>query len=193
MIPSPPSVSFADEPLILVDPSDQIIGYRDKASCHVGEGLLHRAFSIYLFDAAGNLLMQQRAPQKTLWPNYWSNTCCSHPRRGETVEQAAHRRLEDELGLHAELRYLYKFIYQARFADVGSEHELCSVFVGRATRPPRVHPEEISATRFFQAAEIDRLVADPHSDFTPWLRLQWPQLRAHHGPLIRGLCQAGAL
>ncbi len=184
---SPSPVSFIDEPLILVDPKDCIVGYRDKAACHAGAGLLHRAFSIYLFDAAGRLLMQQRAPQKPLWPHYWSNTCCSHPRRGEAMEQAAHRRLQEELGLQAELRYLYKFIYQAPFGDVGSEHELCSVFVGKATQDPAFHPDEISAIRYFETNEVDQLVADPHSDFTPWLRLQWPQLRAHHWPLIGGL------
>ena len=86
-------VSFDDEPLILVDENDREIGYRSKVDCHTGHGTLHRAFSIFLFDNRGRVLLQQRAAGKPLWPLYWSNSCCSHPRRGESMQQALHRRL----------------------------------------------------------------------------------------------------
>ena len=82
-----PIVSFDTEDLILVDPQDQVQGHLNKAACHLGEGLLHRAFSVFLFNAEGELLLQQRSEQKKLWPLYWANSCCSHPRRGETVEE----------------------------------------------------------------------------------------------------------
>jgi len=97
-------VSFDDEPLILVDEDDNEVGYRSKGECHEGHGILHRAFSIFLFDKRGRVLLQQRAAGKRLWPLHWSNSCCSHPRRGETMDQALHRRLREELGLEASLK-----------------------------------------------------------------------------------------
>src|SRR2546421_1371118 len=82
------------EPLILVDEADREIGHMSKAQCHQGGGVLHRAFSLLLFNDAGELLLQQRAASKRLWPRHWSNSCCSHPRRAETLEAATHRRLQ---------------------------------------------------------------------------------------------------
>ena len=92
-------VSFNDELLILVNEKDEEIGYKTKSVCHFGEGILHRAFSIFIFNTKEQLLMQKRSSQKNLWPNYWSNSCCSHPRKGEKIESAASRRLAEELGL----------------------------------------------------------------------------------------------
>src|SRR5690606_1697261 len=91
-------VSNSGEELILVDELDREIGSDTKSACHTGSGILHRAFSIFVFNDDNELLLQQRAPSKPLWPNYWSNTCCSHPRRGETMDQAVSRRLLQELG-----------------------------------------------------------------------------------------------
>ena len=115
---------------MLVDTADHIVGHLDKSSCHDGEGVLHRAFSLFIFNARGELLMQRRHASKRLWPGFWSNSCCSHPRQGETMEDAVQRRCEQELGFRTPLNYLYKFEYHARFGDLGSEHELCSVYVG---------------------------------------------------------------
>ena len=82
--------------LILVDDADRELGYLSKAECHRGRGVLHRAFSLLIFNDAGELLLQQRSAAKRLWPLYWSNSCCSHPRRAETMEAATHRRLQEE-------------------------------------------------------------------------------------------------
>ena len=123
-------VSSEDECLILVDLDDIETGVLSKAECHDGEGTLHRAFSLFLFDANGDLLLQQRAPGKRLWPGFWSNSCCSHPRRGESMEIAVARRLQDELHVQATLEYVYKFSYQAKYQDLGSEYELCHVLPG---------------------------------------------------------------
>ena len=89
-------VSNASEQLILVDDHDREIGYKGKADCHTGKGVLHRAFSIFVFNRDNELLLQQRSPSKMLWPGYWSNTCCSHPRRGETMERSEERRVGKE-------------------------------------------------------------------------------------------------
>ena len=104
-------VSFSDELLILVDSDDQEIGYLDKESCHNGDGKLHRAFSVFIFNSDGKLLLQQRKSSKRLWGGYWANTCCSHPRKGETVDGASQRRLLEEVGLVSKLKWLFKFEY----------------------------------------------------------------------------------
>ncbi|MFN8641790.1 MAG: isopentenyl-diphosphate Delta-isomerase, partial [Candidatus Binatia bacterium] len=110
---------MSDDRLILVDEHDTPIGADSRAACHAGTGRLHRAFSIYLFDRRGRLLLQKRSAAKLLWPQHWSNSCCSHPRVGETTDQAARRRLVEELGLETALQALFKFHYQARFGAVG--------------------------------------------------------------------------
>jgi len=170
-------VSFDSEPLILVDEQDREIGYRSKSDCHAGHGTLHRAFSIFLFDRSGRVLLQKRSAAKPLWPLYWSNSCCSHPRRGETMEQATHRRLREELGVEARLEYVYKFIYQADFDDVGAEHELCHVYIGLAEHGDiRVHPDEIAEWRWEDIdAVVERLRAAP-DDHTPWFKMEWREL-----------------
>ncbi|MGF1547023.1 MAG: isopentenyl-diphosphate delta-isomerase, partial [Thiotrichales bacterium] len=102
-------VSFDEELLILVDGDDNVTGYQTKHSTHSGMGLLHRAFSVFVFARDGRLLLQQRSAGKQLWPLHWSNSCCSHPRKGESYVDAAHRRLREELGFDVDLEMIYKF------------------------------------------------------------------------------------
>jgi isopentenyl-diphosphate delta-isomerase len=180
-------VSFDDEPLILVDEHDRVQGYAPKGACHDGVGTLHRAFSVFLFDDEGHVLLQQRSADKRLWPLYWSNACCSHPRRGESVLEAAVRRTGEELALEARLRFAFKFLYHAPFGEAGAEHELCSVFVGKVRGQAHFNPHEIAATRLMAPAELDGALADPSTPYTPWLRLEWPRLRREHARLIAGM------
>jgi isopentenyl-diphosphate Delta-isomerase len=177
-------VSFDDEPLVLVDDEDREIGFLDKASAHVGQGVLHRAFSLFVFNPQGELLLQQRAPGKRLWPGYWSNTCCSHPRRGETVDKAVHRRLDEELGLKCPLQYLFKFKYQAQFDAEGAEHELCWVYAGYSDTIPTVNVNEISALRYVSPDELDKEIADQPQSFTPWFKIEWERLRREHAEIF---------
>ena len=169
-------VSSEDEALILVDTDDMEIGSMSKADCHDGEGVLHRAFSVFLFDERGRLLLQQRAAGKRLWPLYWSNTCCSHPRRGEVIDEAADRRLEDELHTRANLEFVYKFVYQAAFDDLGSEHELCHVFLGAITDPPTPNHTEIAALKYLSPAELEREFVTNGDAYTPWFQMEWQRL-----------------
>ncbi len=164
--------------LILVDSADRDVGFLSKEECHRGTGVLHRAFSVFLFDRDGRTLLQQRSSHKPLWPLYWSNSCCSHPRRGETVEEAAPRRVREELGVDCTLRYLYKFEYRAPFRDVGSEHELCHVYSGTLSGEPRANPDEIAAVRFVSAESLTREIAEHPENFTPWMKLEWERIRA---------------
>lgn len=177
-------VSSEDEQLILVDKDDRERGHLSKAACHDGAGVLHRAFSAFLFNEAGELLLQQRAASKRLWPGYWSNSCCSHPRRGESMNTATGRRLEDELNLAAELRFVYKFRYQASYADLGSEHELCHVFLGRIGNDVQPNAEEISAIRFVKADTLDRELSESPERYTPWFKLEWDALKTDHSAIL---------
>lgn len=170
-------VSFDSEALILVDEQDREIGSMHKADAHRGSGVLHRAFSLFVFNPAGELLLQQRADAKRLWGGYWSNTCCSHPRRGETLDYAVHRRLREELGFDTALDFLFKFQYQAQFDADGAEHELCSVYVGRGEGPVRVNPNEIAAVRWIAPDALEREMA-VETHFTPWFRIEWQRLRS---------------
>jgi isopentenyl-diphosphate delta-isomerase len=170
-------VSSEDEALILVDANDKQTGVLSKAACHDGAGVLHRAFSVFLFDAAGRLLLQQRAGGKRLWPMYWSNSCCSHPRVGEAIEEAASRRLYDELHTNAKLEFVYKFSYQASFGELGAENELCHVFLGRIDDQPVANDTEIAAMRFVTVAELEQAFRDDGDAFTPWFRMEWKRLR----------------
>ncbi|HZR35627.1 MAG TPA: isopentenyl-diphosphate Delta-isomerase [Nevskia sp.] len=177
-------VSFDDEPLVLVDENDREVGFMDKASAHLGRGTLHRAFSLFIFNADGELLLQQRAAGKRLWPGFWSNTCCSHPRRGETLDQAIHRRLEEELGLKTALRFLFKFQYQAQFDAEGAEHELCSVYAGRSDDQPKVNPNEISGLRWIAPDALDAQMAASPEAFTPWFKIEWARIRRDHAEVF---------
>lgn len=170
-------VSFDDEPLILVDESDREIGYLPKADAHLGAGRLHRAFSLFVFDERGRLLMQRRAATKRLWPDYWSNTCCSHPRRGEDIDSAIHRRLEEELRLHCPLEFLFKFQYQAQFDAEVAENELCWVYSGCSNDVPDFNHSEISDLRYIEPAALDLEMRRTPGAFTPWFKMEWARIR----------------
>ncbi len=170
-------VSSPSESLILVDDDDREIGICSKAACHEGDGLLHRAFSVFLFNRAGELLIQQRSEHKPLWPMYWANSCCSHPRESESVVDAGRRRVREELHVECDLRFLYRFKYQARFENLGAEHELCHVFAGIIEGEVSAHPEEIAATRFINPDELTAEIADDPGRFAPWLILEWERIR----------------
>lgn len=116
-------VSFDMEELILTDEFDNEIGYANKKKCHRSPGILHRAFSIFLFNCQNQVLLQKRSQQKKLWPEHWANSCCSHPRKGESINLAMRRRLVEELGVACPLQFMYKFKYQALYKNIGVEHE----------------------------------------------------------------------
>lgn len=179
-------VSSESEELILVDADDNEIGSSSKAQCHDGDGILHRAFSLFLFNDDGRLLLQQRSSSKRLWPGFWSNTICSHPRQGESMEQATQRRLLDELNIESKLEYVYKFAYQARFGAAGSENELCHVFLGKAPNVIRPNDNEIAAVRFASASELDREFVEKTDTLTPWFQMEWRALTMDYRDRLSG-------
>ncbi len=170
------SVSSESELLILVDTDDKETGNLSKAECHDGDGILHRAFSVFLFNDQRELLLQQRSAGKRLWPMYWTNTCCSHPRQGESMQIATERRLQQELNTASTLEFIYKFEYQARFGDLGSENELCSVYLGRLEREATANDAEIAALRYAGAKTLQAEIESDPDDFTPWFKMEWQRL-----------------
>jgi len=181
-------VSSEDEELILVDEDDQQTGHLTKEQCHDGEGILHRAFSVFLFNDDGDLLLQERSSSKRLWPGYWSNSCCSHPRRGESMTVATRRRLLDELNIETRLEFVYKFRYHARYGELGSEHELCHVYLGRLKDAARPNEHEIAAIRFVNAKDLAQDFAATPDRFTPWLKMEWQTLRSDYRDRLKRYC-----
>jgi len=169
-------VSSPNEELILVDGNDCELGGMSKHDCHQGDGTLHRAFSIFIFNSADELVLQQRSAVKPLWPMFWSNTCCSHPRIGESMEVATERRLREEIGVSCPISYLYKFEYQAKYKEVGAECEVCSVFVGRSDGPFDPNMEELAALRFMGISELSAELEHNSSIYTPWFKMEWLEI-----------------
>ncbi len=169
-----------DEMLILVDPEDNVIGHESKQKCHDGEGRLHRAFSIFLLNDKNELLLQQRSAQKRLWPLYWSNSVCGHPRKEENISAAASRRMIEELGVKTNLTYLYKFKYKSTFLNKGSENEICSVYYGRFDGRIDPNPSEIQDWRYADLKDLNIEIALRPDHFTPWFRMEWQTIRAEY-------------
>ena len=178
-------VSYDQENLIIVDFEDNEIGNLSKLECHENKGVLHRAFSIFLFNTNGQLLIQKRSSQKKLWPLFWSNTCCSHPRKGEEIMDAAYRRLSDELGIKkVTLEYVYKFSYTAEYKNIGSENELCSVFLGEIDEELDINANEISLVKYINTHDLLGKMENTN-EFTPWFEMEWHTLSTSHQKTLR--------
>ena len=177
-------VSSESEELILVDENDVELGSLSKARCHDDDGVLHRAFSLFIFNLDGDLLLQKRSETKRLWPLVWSNSCCSHPRKGESMDVAIGRRLEEELGLSTMMEFVYKFSYQARYSELGSENELCSVFLGRCDQEVRINQSEIAECRFINPKELVEEISVSDDRFTPWFRMEWEKLEEEFADVL---------
>ncbi len=181
-------VSSESEELILVDRDDNETGFMSKADAHDGGGVLHRAFSVFLFNEQGELLLQQRAQGKRLWGGYWSNTCCSHPRRGETLDIATTRRLQDELNIGADLEHVYWFCYEAGFGNAGSENELCHVYLGGVPAEIQPNDSEIAGLRYVSAAELEREFEQHSERYTPWFKQEWQELKTTYREQLERYC-----
>ncbi|MGZ0656277.1 isopentenyl-diphosphate Delta-isomerase [Coraliomargarita sp. W4R72] len=173
------------EEVVLLDHNGTAVGRADKARIHNQHTPLHSAFSIFLFNQSGEMLVQQRAWSKKTWPGIWSNACCGHPLPSESLEAAAHRRLADELGLRG-LRLtlaLPNFRYRAEYLGV-VENEICPVFIGFCEACPRPNPAEVAATDWVNwTAFIEN---DPQfDDYSPWSK--WEAAQLAQSPLLAGL------
>lgn len=164
--------------VVLVNEQDEAVGVEDKLQAHVA-GVLHRAFSVFVFNARGDLLLQQRHPAKYHSGGLWSNTCCSHPRPGETVEAAAQRRLHEEMGFTCPLHRLFGFVYRARLDGGLYEHEYDHVFVGRFDGTPAPDAAEVAAWRWIAPEALRRDVHAHPEHYTYWFRLVLDRVLEH--------------
>lgn len=139
---------------------------------------LHRAFSVFLFDSEGRMLITKRSAKKNTWPGFWSNACCSHPHEGESTEDAAQRRLEEELGISTELRFLFTFEYRAGYDADWGEHELDHVFAGRHHGPLAPDRDEVAQEEFVDVEDLKRDVRDRPDRYTPWFRISLERVLA---------------
>lgn len=158
------------EEVILVDEEDRVLGAAEKMQAHRSGGL-HRAFSVFVFDSAGNVLLQKRARGKYHSGGLWSNTCCSHPRPGETTVEAARRRLAEEMGFTCELREVFSFVYRAEVGDDLVEHEYDHVFFGTFDGRPSPDAREVEEWRWCAMGELREEIARDPESYTRWLRL----------------------
>lgn len=164
-----------EDHVVLVDASDARTGTAPKLEAH-RRGLLHRAFSVFLYDASGRMLLQQRALGKYHSGGLWSNTCCSHPRPGEDTAAAAARRLREEMGIGCPLEPAFEFVYRARLPGGLVEHELDHVFVGRFDGVPAPDPREVAAWRWAEVEEVRAEQASAPERFSVWFRVAFERL-----------------
>lgn len=158
--------------VILVDASDRPIGTAARLEAHQGEGRLHRAFSIFIFNVRGDLLLQRRSANKPLFARLWTNACCSRPRWGEDTAAAAHRRLREEFGFSTELREVFAFEYVAFDAESGlTEREFDHVFVGEFSGAPDPDSFEIADWKWVSPEDLTRDVEVCPEEFSPWFRV----------------------
>jgi isopentenyl-diphosphate delta-isomerase len=158
------------EYVILVDENDQEIGSMEKQEAHE-KGLLHRAFSVFVFNENKELLLQQRALTKYHSAGLWTNTCCSHPRIGETIEQAAHRRLMEEMGFDCELTSKSSFIYKAAFENGLTEHELDHILVGTFNGEISFNPTEVKNIKWISLEELEIDLINKNQNYTAWFKI----------------------
>ncbi len=159
-----------EERVILVDENDNEIGTEEKLKAHE-KGLLHRAISICVFDSKGRMLLQKRNSQKYHSGGLWSNTCCSHPRPGEPVEHAAHRRLMEEMGFDCKLDENGHFIYEAKLDHGLTEHELDHLFIGKYEGKVNPDPNEVEDYKWIDMDELKKDIEKNPSKYTEWFKI----------------------
>lgn len=161
--------------VILVTEEDMPVGIMEKMEAHE-KGLLHRAFSVFIFNSKGEMLLQRRALNKYHSGGLWTNSCCSHPRPGEEVEEAARRRLSEEMGFEASLEKIFDFVYKADFDNGLTEHEFDHVFAGEYEGPIDFNPHEVMDYCYKNLEEVRIDLAGQPQRFTAWFRLAFTKI-----------------
>ncbi len=164
--------------VILVDEQDNAIGSMGKMEVHE-KAILHRAFSIFIFNKKGEILLQKRAANKYHSGGLWTNTCCSHPRPGEDTLTAAHNRLQEEMGFTTELSKTFSFIYKAPFDNGLTEHEYDHVFTGTYNGIVQPNPQEVSDYCYQSVEAIKSNIIMQPGNFTEWFKIALPKLEQY--------------
>jgi len=166
------------EHVVLVDEKDTQIGIMEKMAAHIVPRL-HRAFSIFIFNSKGELLLQQRALTKYHSPGLWTNTCCSHPRNGETLAQATARRLKEEMGLTCDMHEVFTFIYKAPVGLGLIEHEFDHVWFGQCDATPTIDTDEVASFKYMNLDDIATDMKDHPEQYTEWFKISFEEVRKH--------------
>ncbi|MEO6611012.1 MAG: isopentenyl-diphosphate Delta-isomerase [Chitinophagaceae bacterium] len=161
--------------VILVDEQDNATGVAEKMKAH-REGLLHRAFSVFIFNEKGEMLLQQRAADKYHSGGLWTNACCSHPQPGENTLQAAQRRLGEEMGFNVPVEKIFDFVYKAEFDNGLSEYEFDHVFAGEFSGPVDFNTTEVMDAEYRSIAGIQDSLENQPQQYTAWFRLAFPRV-----------------
>ena len=169
---------MATEYVILVDEHDNMTGFMEKMEAHTGAHL-HRAFSVFIFNHYGQLLLHQRAHSKYHSPGLWTNTCCSHPRPGEETADAAHRRMNEEMGFDCDFEEAFSFVYKAELDNNLTEHEFDHVFIGTSDATPQINPDEVADTRYADIQQIRAEMNQHPESFTIWFRIAFDRVEAY--------------
>ncbi|MEE9348958.1 MAG: isopentenyl-diphosphate Delta-isomerase [Flavobacteriaceae bacterium] len=159
-----------EEKVILVNQKNEQIGLMNKMEAHE-KAVLHRAFSVFVFNDKKELLLQQRAKHKYHSPNEWTNTCCSHQRNGETNLEAGKRRLMEEMGFECDLKDVFSFIYKAPFANGLTEHELDHVMIGHYNEDPEINKEEVGDFCWMSLEDIENDIKQQSTKYTAWFKI----------------------
>lgn len=170
------------EKVILVDQNDKEIGLMEKMEAHE-KAILHRAFSVFIFNSDGKLMLQQRALLKYHSPALWTNTVCSHPRSGETTSQAAHRRIVEEMGYDCEFEEAFSFVYNAYVGQGLVEHEFDHVFIGKSDKQPVINPDEVASWKYVDLKWLENDVIENSEDYTVWFKIALAEVIEHFNKL----------
>ena len=165
------------EQVIVVSGADEATGVMEKMEAHQ-KGLLHRAFSVFIFDKKGRMLLQRRAPQKYHGAYLWTNACCSHPRPNELVQTAATRRLQEEMGFITELKEIFAFTYKVTVENNLVEHEYDHVFAGEYEGEININEEEVCDYAYLDLDSIRALLKEKPETFTSWFKIAFPQIES---------------
>ena len=159
-----------EELVVLVDEHDNQVGLMPKMEAHE-KAILHRAFSVFVFNDQGELMLQQRAATKYHSPLLWTNTCCSHQRDGETSLAAGKRRLQEEMGFVCDLTEVFQFVYKAPFDNGLTEHELDHVMIGTYSGEPNINPEEVASHKWVSLEYVKNDMEDNPQQYTAWFKI----------------------
>ena len=167
-----------EEEVILVNENDEPIGVMPKMEAHE-KAALHRAFSVFVLNKKGQIMLQQRAAHKYHSPLLWTNTCCSHQRVGETNIEAGKRRLQEEMGFVADLKELFSFIYEAPFENGLTEHELDHVMLGYYDKVPKINMKEVENWKWMSPKSIKQDIVDNPNFYTVWFKIIFEKFYQH--------------
>ena len=163
------------EEVILVNEKDKVLGYMEKQEAHI-KGLMHRAFSIFVFNDKNELLLQKRAIEKYHSGGLWTNTCCSHPRKNESNIEAAYRRLNEEMGISCQLNKVFTFTYKAVLDKGLTEHEFDHVFFGFTNDKPKINLDEVADYKYISIPNLEKMVSTKPEIFTEWFLICFPKI-----------------